>query len=769
MAANEWTGWARLKEALERCYAWLPKGNLLPDAAWNRRNRVIVALLWILVPVVFIVAAGTGYSFEHSVVDTTPVVACAALTYMLHHRGRAARSVTAAIGLLIACAVLVHLTGGLIEMHFLFFVMVGVITLYQDWRPFLVAVAFVALHHGIGGALEAHSVYNHPDAWNHPWKWAAIHAAFILAMSAVSIVAWKLNEELHGAIRVSEERFRGHFEYAAVGEAMTTLEGRFVEANQALCDMLGYPREELYELDLRAVTHPDDRERSTQQMQQLVAGEIKSYDIEKRYLRRDGSSTHCLVSVSSIRGDDGKPEFLTAVLQDISERKSAEAALEHQAVHDALTGLPNRLLLTDRITQALGRSQRSRQLTALLFLDIDRFKLVNDSLGHAAGDEILLAVASRLREASRDSDTVARFGGDEFVVLCEELKTKEAAIRAAQRILDNFTDPIAACGRHFPVKVSVGVAIATPGVRVSTDTVLSAADAAMYRAKDRGGNRYEVFDSTMRGRALEHLEMQTELRDALDRRELVVHYQPIVEIASHDVVGVEALVRWNHPKRGLILPIEFIAIAEEADLIGRIGSYVLEEACRSIGTWNAEHPERPLSVSVNLSTKQLTSTSLPGLVQRTLEVSGLAPARLCLEITESALLEDVAINNTCLSSLKAFGISIAVDDFGTGYSSLLYLKRFPVDALKIDQSFIQGLGSNDQDTEIVGAVVGLARGLGMRTVAEGVERLEQLAALEALGCDTAQGHLWAPALPEAELWQWLDAARDRRTLELVVA
>jgi diguanylate cyclase (GGDEF)-like protein/PAS domain S-box-containing protein len=709
-----------------------------------------------MVPVVLAVAVLEGFSIQHGIADSTPVVLAAALVVMLH-QGRAARSITAAIGLLSACAALVHLTGGLIEMHFLFFVMVGVITLYQDWLPFLVAIGFVALHHGIGGVIDPHSVYNHADAWKHPWEWAGIHASFILAMSVVSIVAWKLNEDLHGVIRVSEERFRGHFEHAAVGEAMTTLDGRFVEANQALCEMLGYSETELHELDLHAITHPDDQERTAIQVQRLLAGEVMSYDIEKRYLRSDGTSIHCLVSASMIRDDHGHPRYLTAVLQDISERKGAEAALEHQALHDALTGLPNRTLLVDRVTQAIGRSQRSQQFTGILFLDLDRFKLVNDSLGYTAGDEVLLTVASRLGEASRSTDTVARFGGDEFVVLCEDLKSEAAAITAAQRILDAFLNPFTSRGRHIPVSVSVGVAVARPGSLLSADTLLSNANVAMYRAKDLGRNRYEVFDNTMRGRALEHLETESELRDALERRELVVHYQPIVNIAHRTVDGVEALVRWNHPTRGLVPPGEFIAIAEEANLIGRLGSYVLDEACRSIGSWNAHHPQHPLSVAVNLSTRQLSATTLPDLVQGILTDSGLAPSCLCLEITESALLEDMAVNNSCLDILKSFGISIGVDDFGTGYSSLLYLKRFPVDVLKIDMSFIKGLGVNDQDTAIVGAVIGLARGLGLHTVAEGVERPEQLVALAALRCDAAQGYLWTPALPEAELWQWLEA------------
>jgi diguanylate cyclase (GGDEF)-like protein/PAS domain S-box-containing protein len=718
---------------------------------------VIVGLLWVEVGAVMLVGLASGVGIAHALVETAAAATFAGMAS--GPGGRAFRSGVAALGLLIATGVLVHLSGGLIELHFLFFVLVGLVTLYQDWRPFLLTITFVLLHHGIVGALDPHEVYNHPAAWENPWGWAAIHAAFIFAMSLVSIVAWKFNEDSRAATQVSEERFRGVFQHAAVGEGLVAPDGHFVAANPALCQMLGYSESELCALDVHTLTHPEDRERTEHLLQKLLAGELSSYDVEKRYVRRDGEIVHTVLSVSAIRDADGDVVYTAGVMQDITERKRAELALEHQALHDGLTGLPNRTLALDRITSALGRARRANLHVAVLFLDIDRFKSVNDSLGHAAGDEILLTTARRLQDTLRSGDTVARFGGDEFVVVCEGIEATHEATTCADRVQHALSKPVTIGGRDFSVTVSIGVAIAGPAADHTAEGLLGEADAAMYRAKDRGRDRYELFDTTMRGRALERFETENELRRAIAQSEIVVHYQPVVSVVTGEVVAVEALARWEHSERGLLPPAEFIPIAEETGLVVPLGVAVLEQACADFARWNEEHPAAPLGIAVNVSARQLNADNLPDAVGAALERSGLHPSHLSLEITETALLDDLAANASHLHALKQLGVELAVDDFGTGYSSLLYLKQFPLDVLKIDRSFTSGIGRQDDDTAIVGAVIGLARTLGLRTVAEGVERPDQLVALESLQCDMGQGYLWAKPAPLAEFSAWM-AERD---------
>jgi diguanylate cyclase (GGDEF)-like protein len=443
------------------------------------------------------------------------------------------------------------------------------------------------------------------------------------------------------------------------------------------------------------------------------------------------------------------------------ERKRAQAAeraLLHQAFHDTLTGLPNRVLFLDRLGQALARRERRPMEVAVLFLDVDRFKWVNDSLGHAAGDQLLVAVAGRLHSVLRPGDTVARFGGDEFVLLCEELGDEREAFAVAQRLNRALADPFHLKGREVGLTASIGIALASTSTHDTPDALLRDADAAMYRAKERGRDRIELFDEDMRSRALSRLETESALRRAIDQGELRVHYQPVIELATGRVTGLEALVRWQHPERGLMPPSEFIPVAEETGLIVACGAVVLTEACTQVARWNAQQIHRPpLPVSVNLSPHQVLSQGLPELVADALERSGLDPRLLCLEITETVLIEDAASSRAALDALKELGVTLAVDDFGTGYSSLLYLRRFPVDVLKIDRSFVVGLGTNVEDTAIVAGVIRLAHALGLLAVAEGVETPEQAARLKELGCDLAQGYYWSRPLAPEETEQWLEA------------
>ncbi|GIU86305.1 MAG: hypothetical protein KatS3mg009_0820 [Acidimicrobiia bacterium] len=443
---------------------------------------------------------------------------------------------------------------------------------------------------------------------------------------------------------------------------------------------------------------------------------------------------------------------LVAHLASIAiERKAFEERLAHQSMHDPLTGLPNRLLFLDRLGLSVARCRRTRSEVAVLFLDLDRFKNVNDSVGHDAGDELLVAVARRLEAILRPGDTVARFGGDEFTILCEDLPqghAREQALDIAHRLLGAVVQPFVVRGSETFVSASVGIALGVGDER--PEDLLRDADAAMYHAKEAGRGRAEVFDDTMRARALARHATENALHRALERGELLLFFQPVVSLHDRSCVGAEALVRWQHPDRGLVAPAEFVPLAEETGLVVRLGRWVLEEAAAQAARWQAERG-RPFAVSVNLSARQLTQPDLAATVAEVIGRTGVDPANLCLEITESVLMDDAQAVLHAIEEVRALGVRFAIDDFGTGYSSLGYLKRFPVDRVKIDRSFVAGLGTDPGDAAIVSAVVGLAHALDLQVVAEGVETEEQLAELVSLGCDEAQGFYFAPPQPIDDL------------------
>jgi diguanylate cyclase (GGDEF)-like protein len=606
---------------IARLRAAVPEGSMLPDHLWKRRHGVIVTALCAHVPGLLAFGIARGYPVLHTLVDILPVISLGALaaTTRLSPRWR---MVAASTGLVTCSALLVHLWGGVIEAHFHFFVVIGLLTLYQDWVPFLLSIGYVVLHHGVMGVLQPHSVYSNPAAAASPWRWALIHGAFVLAASATHMASWRTNEQ--------------------------------------------------------------------------------------------------------------------------------------QLLRDALTGLPSRLLLMSRLESALARLERTGGYVAVLFVDLDRFKVVNDSLGHHAGDMLLLGVTERLRKAVRRHEMPARFGGDEFVIVCEDVADAQHAVAVAERLLKALALPFDLNGSQAFVAGSIGIALTDDPHAAPSDLVRDA-DAAMYHAKEAGGGRWSIFDQVIRDRVVQRQATEAALRSAIENGELVVHFQPELSVETAEIVGVEALVRWNRPGFGMVPPAEFIPIAEETGLIVPLGAWVLQEACREAQAFD----DGRVVVRVNVSARQLGEPNLADVVSEALAATGLPPERLCLEVTESVVMEDAERAIAALEGLRALGVSVALDDFGTGYSSLSYLRRLPIDGLKIDRSFIRGLGHETEDESIVASVIELARALGVDVTAEGVETAEQHARLRAGGCDTMQGFLFARPQPAADVAALMAETRAR--------
>jgi diguanylate cyclase (GGDEF)-like protein/PAS domain S-box-containing protein len=553
---------------------------------------------------------------------------------------------------------------------------------------------------------------------------------------------------LESKLRESEARYASTVELAAVGIAHVTADGRFIWCNSRFREMLGYREDELLERTIRDVSHPDDAYLADRDRARMHEGLIASLTLEKRYVRKDGTTIWVRITAAPRLATDGSLLHDVAIVEDITVRKRAEARVQYLATHDELTGLPNRMLFGELLQQAIDIAKGLNHRSAVLFIDLDRFKIVNDSLGHEAGDLLLQEVAARLRRCVGASDVVGRLGGDEFVVLLSQILGAEAAGEAATRILAGLHAPITIKGQECRVTASIGIATYPHDARDAA-TLMKHADMAMYLAKDEGKNNFQFYSVDMTPMSVEHLELEVRLANALQRGELSLQYQPRVDIATGEIRGVEALLRWWNPDLGTMSPAQFIPLAEDTGLIVAIGEWVLRAACAQNVAWQKRGLPRVV-MSVNLSPRQFKEASLLSVIAGILSETGMAPELLELEITESMIMQHVDIAAEKAAAMKKLGIRLAIDDFGTGYSSLSQLKRFPIDTLKIDRAFVRDVPQSADDTAITKAVVSLGKALGVRVVAEGVETAAQHQFLRDNGCHEMQGFFFSkPCHPDA--------------------
>jgi diguanylate cyclase (GGDEF)-like protein/PAS domain S-box-containing protein len=551
-------------------------------------------------------------------------------------------------------------------------------------------------------------------------------------------------EERSAALRESEERFRSAFNYAPIGIALVSPAGDWLKVNRELCKILGYTEQEFLATNFQSMLYREDLGVTLIKIHELSIGKIANCQMEQRYVHKSGRTVWASWSVSADTDVRNENSNFIFQIQDITQKMQAEQKLKHEATHDALTGLPNRSFFMTRLSQALQRSGGDRSHSvSVLFIDLDRFKNVNDSLGHVAGDLLLVNIADRLRECLRPSDIVARLGGDEFTILVEGKYARDEVTHIAERILQKFNDPFDLHGHEVYSSASIGVLHAS-AAHTSSEDIMRDADTAMYHAKRAGKGRHEMFDENMHEAAKETLRLETDLRRAVENKEFSILYQPIFSIASGRIESVEALARWEHPALGTLSPRKFVPLAEEIGLIDALSEQILLRACREMGTaFRLRDDLHGVRLSVNLSSRQFSQPALVDRIAATLAECEFPPTRLKIEITESVFFEHQEKAIEMLHVLRSSGIDIDIDDFGTGYSNLSYLVRLPISSLKIDRSFIKPITEGCANTEIVRTIIALARNLGLRVVAEGVETTAQLEALRLLECEGAQGYLLA--------------------------
>ena len=739
-----------------RLLGLLPRGRGLPPLVFRRRHAGMLILLWLHVAgfaaygmVAHALHGGpfTGH-LGHPMGSLTTGVFGAVLTLLallavgasLPQLGRRRSMLLMALGLNTCSALLVALSGGLIEMHFHFFVIVAVVALYQAWLPFAVTILCVVLNNAVLGYLVPTLVFNHQMGHQRPLLWAAIHGGFVVAASVANLQAWRWTEQ---------ERARG-MQALSSGEGVYGIdrEGAVIFANSALLALLGQPESALlgrHHHDILGHSADAHRPYVRNECPACCAATVEHVSPTRftSWFRLGDGSMVPVEALASRLSAHGGVDGTIVTFHDVTDRRALEGRLTFQATHDAVTGLPNRVLFLDRLTHALHHTNWEQGALAVLFLDVDHFKSVNDSLGHPVGDELLRSVTTRLAGALRDGDTLARFGGDEFAVLCGGIDGEEEAKEVAQRLVSAFKRPCPIDTTEVFISVSVGVVVVSDSEH-DPATLLRDVDVAMYAAKAAGRARWHLFDAALHLHAVDQLRVANELHRAVERHELRVFYQPIVDMADQRIVGLEALARWQHPIRGLIEPAEFIPVAEETGLIVPLGRWVLSASLHQLAEWN----RTDVYMSVNLSARQLVE---PGLVEEVADMlarSGVRPGQLCLEITETALVSDMQRALSTLADLKKLGVRLALDDFGQGQSSLANLRRFPVDVIKVDRTFVATIAEN---ALIVATILDLGRALGLTVVGEGVETHEESQRLQALGCRLAQGYLFGRPVPADQL------------------
>lgn len=579
--------------------------------------------------------------------------------------------------------------------------------------------------------------------------------------------AWQARDEVEQALRDSEARFRAVFSGAAIGIGIGLVDGQIIDVNQVFADMLGYTIEELRQRNVSSLFHPDDAAGMWELYQQLVDGKRDSVRVEKRYYRKDGSAVWTDLAVSLVRHDDGHPRFTVAVVEDITDRYELQQRLRFQALHDPLTGLPNRTLFFETLGVVFDNAGAGRPV-GVCFLDLDGFKAVNDSLGHDLGDQLLVEIADRLSDCVAGSGhLVARMGGDEFVILVDDGESLDDVVSVAEAALAAVAAPIRIGDHQLMVSASVGI-VECPVNTTDPSELMKAADTTLYWAKAEGRGRWAVWDRERSAREIARSTLAAGLPTALERDEFVLDYQPIVSLLDGSMRAVEALVRWQHPKLGLLGPAQFIGLAEETGLIVQLGEWVLRQACRDADAWRREFPEARLVVSVNLAARQVEHPAIVDMVAGALTDSGLPAELLQLELTESAVMGTAGEPLRALHRLAGLGVGLAIDDFGTGYSNLAYLRRLPIRCLKLAGPFVEGLregvtetATSHRDEQIVDALVRLARALGLLVTAEAVETGVQAERLRVLRCDTGQGYWFGAPGPAGEITARLRGAAAR--------
>ena len=568
------------------------------------------------------------------------------------------------------------------------------------------------------------------------------------------------------ALAKSEEVFRLAFDDNMAAMAVADLEGRVLQANRAFCEMLGRTEEELIGMRFLDYTHPDDRTNSEDLNRRLALGEVSQLQYTKRYLHKSGTVVFAEVSRKLARDEMGSPAFTINSIRDITQERTLSAELSHQALHDPLTGLPNRGLFEDRLSRVRERAVRHNTQIAVLLMDLDDFKGINETFGHHVGDQLLLALARRLENVARPSDTLARFGGDAFIYLAEGLADPTEAQTTAERLLGVFAEPFLISGTYMKQSASLGVVIYDPTGDATVSELIQDVDTALYEAKRHGPGQIARFVPEMRARTTNSFQLAQDLSRALEHREIAMHYQPIVELATGNILGYESLMRWRHPERGLVPPDVFIPLAEQSDLIVALGAFALREAIAEAASWDSSGSGAIAPyIAVNLSARQFHDPGLIATIEEVLASGHLAPERLVLEITESIALSDIESAIRTIEHLQHLKVAVALDDFGTGYSSLSYLAMLRPDIIKIDRSFVSSSGRTKYAEHLLEAIISLCHVLEMTVLAEGIETHEQLGLLRGLGCELGQGFLFSPAVPA----DGVTGMHDRVQLSLAAA